>query len=483
MTPTTIADEAVLYPRPGTPGRGAGGEGPSLSKAKSAQPTAHVLLPESKLSARPFQCPNEPHPISEAVHFGRLTNGYFDCATCLHRHEVGALKPHRLTTEKAAAAPRFRSSATSSVEALMPRILKTNGVRGVAHNELSPPAARELGEQIARSLWADDGLEAPRKIRREPPVLVVGFDPRDASPRLKLELVAGLRSGGCSVIDVGRVPAGVLHFAVRHWQAIGGLYITGDGSPHFHTGFDLIGADADIWSSPGRLDALRQPSLIGRPTRQGGDLTLVDPTPGYLASWRRRLHGLRPLNILASSPDPVFAALASDLLTETPVQLQWGPASQLSDDVRRGPWDLGLTISDDGTRATFFDETGAAIPPLTLMTSLASALLEEWSHVSVVVSSELFAELGDPIVTASRGLILFHDGGVTHESLVGAMQQIGAQLGGDQSGRTWIRNDDIQCDSIAVLLQVIHWLSHRSEPVSILTRAVGRTKDSAEAAR
>ena len=57
--------------------------------------------------------------------------------------------------------------------------------------------------------------------------IVVGYDTRDSSPMVYAATIAGLLNAGCEVIDLGVCPTPMIQFAIGHYQADGGLSITG----------------------------------------------------------------------------------------------------------------------------------------------------------------------------------------------------------------------------------------------------------------
>lgn len=441
-----------------TPGRGHAGKGTAndLPIAPPAPPT--------------FQCPGEAHPIGAAVHYQRLANGYARCHDCVHRSEHGLLPlpPQRL----------LRSPRTVA-DLFLPE-----GIRGIVPNELTDRVACDFGRAIGQTLW--HGMDAgetgpddlPRPIRRRPPVLVVGIDGRPSSPRLAGSLVRGLRESAVEILDAGRITEPMLRWGTDHWRADAGLFVTGAGHAASFGGFQLIAPAGRTWCAGGPLDRLREAMshAAGRPRRTGGDYRTIDAEAGYLAALQGETHGLRPVHVGIATADPVLRAACEEVLAPSPIEVSPLPLHETETEMRRGPWDLGVTFSEEGSRGDFRDECGALIPPENLIRQLGRQLLGEWSHVSIAVATDRLPTL-ERDATADE-FLLFHDGGPTSATLVAAMDSVGAQLGLDAAGRIWLTDGETgpRCDGLLVLLRILALLSRRAEPTSWLRRPTARTE-------
>lgn len=434
-------------------------------------PIVPPLPDSSPLDRRPFQCPRERHPISEAVHYQRLAQGYEGCRTCEHRRTVGPLAPDWLR--------RAAAAQTGPVS-----IFRTNGIRGVVPNDLSTEVSLRLARAVGGSLWVQrpstsSGPNETPAIRRRPPTVVVGHDTRPHSPALGRDLVLGLRESGANVLDAGRMPRPAVQFAVEHWRADAGLYVTGAGEPHQFGGLDLFGPDGVPWSIGGRLGEIEDmiQSAGSRHARSWGGHQTIDPLVPYAASLERDLHGLRPLLVGFAVPDPELLRLIQATLATTPLETRLLSPAELSLALRRGELDLGFLLSEDGTAVEVFDESEARLPSLSLALHLAEELLTEWSHVTVVVEEGLLPT--DELAIRSPGggenddAIFFHSAGGTHESLATAMLEGGALIGVDLGGRIWLRHESVQCDGLATAIHVLRLMSQRAEPASWLRHAPG----------
>ena len=87
----------------------------------------------------------------------------------------------------------------------MGRLFGTDGVRGIANEELTCERAMQIGRAAAEVLSSG---------RRYYPTVLVGMDTRISSEMLASALTAGLCSVGADVIDLGVVPTPAVAYLV-----------------------------------------------------------------------------------------------------------------------------------------------------------------------------------------------------------------------------------------------------------------------------
>src|SRR5688500_7659957 len=114
-------------------------------------------------------------------------------------------------------ARRYRhGSRTEDEHSMIEKIFKAYDVRATHPNPLNEEAAWKVGHATAQFLKRSrQNVAADARVKREDTV-VVGRDMRPHSPDLAKALVDGIRSVGMNVVDVGRVDASVMYFAINH---------------------------------------------------------------------------------------------------------------------------------------------------------------------------------------------------------------------------------------------------------------------------
>jgi phosphomannomutase len=440
-----------------------------------------------------YVCPGETHAISRAVHLSRLAAFYPKCRECSHRHETGQLPQPQFEPDESAPQREFERS-----------LFTLEGVRGVYLNELTRHKAGELSAAFASLLWESLPLagrsdlrdaNSKRPIRRNGPVVVVGFDERPSSPDIVTGVAAALRRMSCQVVDIGQSSAPCLRFAVAHLQAAGGLFVTGYGGDPSWTGLDFVGkqgrpisaakrraADTDDRQQRPRisLDEIHQREVDGvaRPLRQGGTQRVFPASVPYLAGLWKHFHALRPLRVAIGCPVRFVRETLTELFAKLPVTLFWIDLPQRRRDLQNADdpdvqriqngvvsqaADLGLVIDDDGANVAVLDEFGALVAPDDLLLLLADHLADEQPGAALVIESSVRDRLQPRISQRNRRCWL---GGWTSSDLWHALQSESAICGGGAAGRVWFRDSIPMTDGILTFAKLLQTLSRDDSPLS-----------------
>lgn len=115
----------------------------------------------------------------------------------------------------------------------MARMFGTDGVRGIANQELTAELAYKLGKAGAYVL-----TEGTHK-----PTIVVGMDTRISGDMLEAALVAGICSVGAHAICVGIVPTPAVAYLTRLYKADAGVVISASHNPVEYNGIKFFNRD------------------------------------------------------------------------------------------------------------------------------------------------------------------------------------------------------------------------------------------------
>ncbi len=99
----------------------------------------------------------------------------------------------------------------------MSRLFGTDGVRGVANEELSPLLAMQLGQAGAYVLTREN---------EHKPTIMVGCDTRISGDMLANALMAGVCSVGANAVYVGVVPTPAVAYLTRKYKVDAGVVIS-----------------------------------------------------------------------------------------------------------------------------------------------------------------------------------------------------------------------------------------------------------------
>ena len=293
-------DSEALLPMQNAPPHCNGGAFKEDAQQKSADSKSAAGL------TLEYRCPGQQHPISRAVHLGRLAAFYPPCRQCPHRDDTGTLSPRQVEQLQEVRA----SHRTCS-------LFHDEGAGGVYLNDLTPAAARNMAAAfgLAMQREASGGnsplLPSPQSLIPNPSVLLAG-DGRALTAELSAAASEGLRSSGCNVVDIGPATAACLAFAVDHLSAAGGMLVGNPSEKPHGVGLQFWAAGPRPLSTGGSLEPVVQlyQGGVDRPGTSFRRLHRAAADEPYLAALSECYHALRPLRILiASASGPLVAYL------------------------------------------------------------------------------------------------------------------------------------------------------------------------------
>jgi phosphomannomutase len=425
----------------------------------------------------PYRCPGQQHPISRAVHLGRLAAFYPGCRQCPRREETGTLSPRRVA-----------QLAETSWRGRPRSLFHEEGAGGVYLNDLSPAVAREVAaafaavmrdpkREIETTVEGERGRggEEERRVARplvslspplpvSPSVLLAG-DGRPLTAELVAAAAEGLRSTGCDVADVGPSTGPCLAFAVRHLQAAGGVLIGNPGEDSHTVGMKFWDAGPRPLSIGGSLEPLIQRYEAGPrpPARNHGQLHRFQTDQPYLAEMAKCYHALRPLRVVvdsASRPTLDFlrrlaATVACEIIPSRSTRAEL--PRQIADDAAH----FAACIDGDGETCRVLDEQGRAVPPERLLLLLA---VTAEPAAAVVLEAETPPAVADRLESSG---IRVAGSSPRRADMAATMLKHGAALGGGPSGRFWHAEAGLPlCDALMTVTRLFSALSRSDQPLS-----------------
>ena len=113
----------------------------------------------------------------------------------------------------------------------MARLFGTDGVRGVANEELTPQLAMQLGQAGAYILTRENAHK---------PTIMVGCDTRISGDMLANALMAGVCSVGANVVLLGVVPTPAVAYLIKKYKADAGIMISASHNPFEFNGIKIF---------------------------------------------------------------------------------------------------------------------------------------------------------------------------------------------------------------------------------------------------
>src|SRR3989344_2968025 len=117
----------------------------------------------------------------------------------------------------------------------MALVASFSGVRGIY--------GKDLTDAIAVRFAYGYNTFLKKKTKKNNPTIVVGMDTRPSGIKLSDNIISIL---DCNFIDVGIAPTPAIEFAVRHFDADGGIIITASHNEPYWNGFKFLGNDGAV---------------------------------------------------------------------------------------------------------------------------------------------------------------------------------------------------------------------------------------------
>ncbi len=356
------------------------------------------------------------------------------------------------------------------------RYFGTDGIRGVAGDDLTPELVEKIGR--AAALWARESAEKAAKSGQgsDPCHVLIGRDTRGSGPALEQALAGGIASAGGTAMLAGVLPTPAVALLAEDLGAI----VTASHNPPEYNGVKILGAGGRKLSDA-EEEAIED--LLEAPAADGGAIEAVDDAGDrylehVLEHFGSDLAGLRIAvdcaNGAFSELGPrAFASLGAEVHAigvepdGTNINVGCGATDlrALGEKVRATDSALGVAFDGDGDRMLAVDERGEPLDGDQIVAILALALGVELVAVTVMTN------LGFHRLMEERGIEVFTTP-VGDRYVLEALHREGGLLGGEQSGHViWLR-DHVAGDGLVAALLLCRALGGRtlSEAASVLRR-------------
>jgi phosphomannomutase len=354
-----------------------------------------------------------------------------------------------------------------------PGLFKAYDIRGLYPEQLHAEVARRVGRAFV------DYLGATR--------IAVGRDCRLSSPELSTAFIEGVRSQGCSVLDVGVVGTDILYYAVARNDLEGGAIVTASHNPKEYNGVKLVRRGALALSGDAGIGEIRDRVTAGRyadsppPT---GALETASPVGDYAAHCLSFIDrtSLRPLRVVLDPANGMGVVGATALFEALPVEtirmnfeldgtFPNHPADPLREENRRDlvqrvrseGADLGIAWDGDADRCFFVDDTGTYVPGDFVTALLGEAFARREAGARIIYDIRASRAVPE-LVRAAGGVPLINR--VGHAFIKKRMREEKATFGGEVSGHFYFRENWFADNGMIPALLVLERLGREGRPLS-----------------
>lgn len=369
----------------------------------------------------------------------------------------------------------------------MGKYFGTDGVRGVANQELTPELAFKLGRFGGHVLMQ----HAPEN---EHPRVLVARDTRISGQLLESALISGLLSVGIEVMQLGVVPTPAVAYLTRTQNCVAGVMISASHNPAEDNGIKFFGADGFKLSDDQEeeIEALLDSPVdeLPRPSAEG--LGTVDEfhegTIKYVQFLQTTIPGdLEGISVCldaahgATSPliNQLFADLETDFYTmgDRPdgININKNVGSThpetLQEFVKEKGAQVGLAFDGDGDRLIAVDENGEIVDGDKIMFICAKHLKSKGRLAENTVVSTVMSNIGFHKAIEENGMVALKTQ-VGDRYVVEEMRKGGYSLGGEQSGHIVFMNLNTTGDGLLSAVQLLSVLKETGKSLSELAAEV-----------
>ena len=361
------------------------------------------------------------------------------------------------------------------------KLFGTDGIRGIANKyPLTPEMVQKIGLAYGTYLNA--------KFPDRKHTVVVGKDTRLSSDMIKSAFISGLTATGVDVIDVGVVPTPAISFFVDKGEFSGGVVVSASHNPYEYNGLKFFNQEGEKFSEAeeGGLELVvfnkyelprANPDEIGRVF---DGYNLIEMYKKHLESAGRYLAGLKIGIDCANgatfqiAPD-VFNALGAKVFTFNAEpdgkNINDGCGALhpefIAQKVRELHLHMGFAYDGDGDRCIAVDEEGNVVDGDKLIGILAAHFGNKSNEVVATVMSNLGLEK----FLKGMGMNL-HRTPVGDRYVAEKMKDVGAVVGGEQSGHIIVREFGKTGDGILTSVLIASIVKSLKKPMSEIFKGI-----------
>lgn len=363
----------------------------------------------------------------------------------------------------------------------MSRLFGTDGVRGVANKELTPLLAMQLGQAGASVLTKETSHK---------PTIMVGCDTRISGDMLANALMAGVCSVGANAVYVGVVPTPAVAYLTKKNHMDAGVVISASHNPVEFNGIKFF--DANGYKLPDamedEIEAIIKNDMkdLTFPTgTEIGSITYrTDAREDYVKHATEAipvdLHGMKIVADCAEGASYYTSVEALKLLGADVVAIHNNPdgtninagcgsthMEELMERVKAEKADVGLAFDGDADRLLAVDEKGNKVDGDQIMGIVGNYLKEQKKLKKDTIVATVMSNLGFFLMGEKQGIHM-EQTKVGDRYVLERMRQIGANLGGEQSGHVIFLDENTTGDGLLSALHLLQVLVDTRKPLSEL---------------
>ncbi|KRN77681.1 phosphoglucosamine mutase [Weissella minor] len=358
----------------------------------------------------------------------------------------------------------------------------TDGVRGVANQELTPELAFRLGRM--------GGAVLTRHAEDRQARVLVGRDTRMSGEMLESALVAGLLSVGIEILRLGVISTPGVSYLVQAQNADAGVQITASHNPAEDNGIKFFGSDGFKLSDEleGEIEVLLDAPVdeLPRPSAQGLGTVSNFPEGGakYLSYLQTTIpDDLSGMKIAIDAANGATSNLVTNLFADLDADFNTMATTPDGLNINKGVGSthpeaisaftvennaqVGLAFDGDGDRLIAADENGDIVDGDKIMFITGKYLAENGRLKQDTIVTTVMSNIGMYKAMAENDIKSVKTD-VGDRYVVEEMVKSGYNLGGEQSGHVVFLDWANTGDGLLTALQLLHVMKATGKPLSAL---------------
>jgi phosphoglucosamine mutase len=354
------------------------------------------------------------------------------------------------------------------------RLFGTDGVRGVANEELTVDFAMDLARAAAEDITGP---------------VVIGRDTRRSGEMLSLAMQAGFNSVGVDTEDVGVIPTAAIAHLTDLFDASLGVVVSASHNPATDNGIKFFGGDGGKLTDAleDRIEARLRQGAPWRPPRSGVGIRLprVDGLDRYI-DWLKRdvAYTLRGIDIVIDAANGAAFLAAPRLFEELGLNVRALACEPDGLNINDGcgathpeflaaqaNGQIGLIFDGDADRFLAIDEDGVPLNGDVIMAIIARHLHEQGKLKNDTVVVTVMTNLGFRRAMADLNISVIETA-VGDRYVLEAMREHKANLGGEQSGHVIFLDHISTGDGLLTALRLLEVVAATGRPLTELRQVM-----------
>ena len=365
---------------------------------------------------------------------------------------------------------RFRTSYGATSYEMEKDIFRSYDVRGIYPSEINEDAAKRIGNAAVQFLDAK--------------TMVIGEDGSSSSPQLRQAVVEGITVAGCDVIYIGQCTTPLFYYAVKYFNADGGIMVTASHNPPEYNGLKIMQKGATPIDKNSGLQKIKETAtgetfIAEHEGTANHRSDVLNNYVDFLIDISGIQSGKLNLKVVADAGNGMGSAVVEPLFDKlkinytklffeidgsfpnrSPDPTRSGGLKILSETVKKQQADMGIAFDGDADRLAVVDENGEFVPSQYILAVLwqgGGATVKKHKVVYDLRFSRAVKEFfGDSGIRSIVG----------HSYIAQKMREADAFIGGETSGHFFFKETNYNESAALAALKLMKVLQESGKKLS-----------------